>query len=118
MKFIDIEESDFEFAEEARVDWDVVTIPEVEEAIEAAARGFAHDYEGVVEFEDMQQELLVAAAMRPAMIREALGMENSRTVLITRLKRVLSNKFRRKATNLRKHRSYEGEQEKFNPEVA
>ncbi|AGM12067.1 hypothetical protein SEA_GODPOWER_45 [Streptomyces phage Godpower] len=117
MKIIEITNA-YETAEEARVDWSVISIPEVEDAIVQAARSFERDYEGVVEFEDMQQELTIEVAMRPAMVHEALGMEDHRTVLITRFKRLLRSKFKRPATRLRQHTSFEGEQAKFNPEVS
>ncbi|AOQ26941.1 hypothetical protein SEA_RANA_45 [Streptomyces phage Rana] len=118
MKFIDIEDHDYEHAEEARVDWSVVSIPEVEDAAKSAAYYFARDYDFQFESEDMLQELLIELAQRPAMVREALEMENSRTVLITRFYRLLRSKFKHSATNLQRHRSFEAEQAKFNPEVS
>ncbi|AKY03728.1 hypothetical protein AVT26_gp46 [Streptomyces phage Lannister] len=119
MKFIEIE-NDYENAEQARADWSLIEHPDVEKGARAAAWAFSQDYAGVVEFEDMQQELLILFATTESLrVRDLIDVaDNPVGILKTHGYRLLRSKFKASATNLRRHKSYEGEQAKFNPEVA
>ncbi|ATE85149.1 hypothetical protein SEA_GOBY_44 [Streptomyces phage Goby] len=119
MKIIEITNA-YESAEEARADWSLIEDPDVARAAGLAARSFSNDYTGVVEYDDMQQELLVLfATTESARVRLLLAeADNPVGMLKTHGYRVLRSKFKATATNLRRHTSFEGEQEKFNPEVS
>jgi hypothetical protein len=109
---IDLEVDDYETAEQATVDWSVIEIPDVAGAARSASYSFARDYDGVVEREDMEQELLIAFAERPRMVREVIAQaDNPAGVLNFRGYRILRDKFRTKATHARKQVSYEANAE-------
>ncbi|AVE00426.1 hypothetical protein SEA_OZZYJ_45 [Streptomyces phage OzzyJ] len=110
----------YESAEAARADWSLIEDPEVTRAASLAARSFSQDYSGVVEYDDMQQELLILfATSESRRVRELLELaDNPVGILKTHGYRLLRSKFKASATNQRRHKSYEGEQTKFNPEVA
>ncbi|QYW07891.1 hypothetical protein SEA_REDBEAR_45 [Streptomyces phage RedBear] len=120
MKFIEIEETNYGSAEAARADWDLIEHPDVAKAARAAAWAFSQDYAGTVEFEDMQQELLILfSTTESARVRGLLDLaDNPVGLLKTHGYRALRSKFKQSSTNLRRHKSYEAEQAKFNPEVA
>ena len=114
----DLEVADYQNAEQATVDWTVIDLADVQAAARSAAYAFARDYEGVVERKDMEQELLIAFALRPNMVRQVLAeADNPAGVLNFRGYRLLRDQFKTKAAHLRKHTSYEAALEKFNPEV-
>ncbi|AXQ61102.1 hypothetical protein SEA_HANK144_47 [Streptomyces phage Hank144] len=108
IEITDLEVADYETAEQATVDWTVIENPDVAGAARSAAYSFARDYEGVVEREDMEQELLLAFAERPRMVREVLAVaDNPAGVLNYRGYRLLRTKFRTEAGHKRKQVSYE-----------
>ena len=119
MKIIEITNA-YESAEEARSDWELIEAPDVAKGASLAARSFSNDYSGVVEYDDMHQELLILfATSESARVRRLLvEADNPAGMLKTHGYRVLRSKFKASATNLRRHTSYEGEQDKFNPEVS
>jgi hypothetical protein len=80
----------------------------VKDGARSASYAFARDYEGVVEREDMEQELLIAFAMRPRMVREVIAeADNPAGVLNFRGYRILRDLFKTQATHRRKQVSYE-----------
>lgn len=104
----------YETAEQATVDWSVLDLPSVKDGARSAAYAFARDYEGVVEREDMEQELLVAFAERPKMVREVITeADNPAGVLNFRGYRILRDLHRTQATHRRKQVSYEANVEAF-----
>jgi hypothetical protein len=108
----DLEVVDYETAEQATVDWTVIENPDVAGAARSAAYSFARDYEGVVEREDMEQELLIAFALRPKMVREVIAeADNPAGVLNFRGYRLLRTMFRTEAGHKRKQVSYEANTE-------
>jgi hypothetical protein len=114
IQITDLEVTEYETAEQATVDWSVIEIPDVAGAARSAAYSFARDYEGVVEREDMEQELLVAFAERPRMVREVIAeADNPAGVLNYRGYRILRTKFRTHASHARKQVSYEANAEAF-----
>ncbi|ATI18986.1 hypothetical protein KGG85_gp46 [Streptomyces phage Tefunt] len=108
IEITDLEVTQYETAEQASADWSVLDLPGVKDGARSAAYAFARDYEGVVEREDMEQELLIAFAERPRMVREILAeADNPAGVLNFRGYRILRDKFRTSATHQRKHTSFE-----------
>ncbi|AXQ62369.1 hypothetical protein ACF1AX_21250 [Streptomyces sp. NPDC014802] len=107
MKLIEITNA-YETAEQATVDWSVLELKPVTDGARSASYAFARDYSGVVEREDMEQELLVAFALRPRMVREVIAeADNPAGVLSYRGYRILRDLFKTQATHQRKHTSYE-----------
>ncbi|MFF4510565.1 hypothetical protein [Streptomyces mirabilis] len=112
IEITDLEVTEYESAEQATVDWSVIDIPAVTGAARSAGYAFARDYDGVVEREDMEQELLIAFAERPRMVREVMAeADNPAGVLNFRGYRILRDKFKTKATHARKQVSYEANAE-------
>jgi hypothetical protein len=108
IEITDLEVADYEHAEQATVDWSVLDLKPVTDGARSAAYAFARDYDGVVEREDMEQELLIAFALRPRMVREVIAeAENPAGVLNFRGYRILRDLFKTKATHRRKQVSYE-----------
>ncbi|MGW1040071.1 hypothetical protein [Streptomyces sp. NPDC002547] len=102
IEITDLEVAEYETAEQARVDWSVIENPDVAGAARSAAYSFARDYEGVVEREDMEQELLIAFAERANMVRQVLAeADNPAGVLNFRGYRLLRTKFRTHAAHRR-----------------
>lgn len=105
----ELEVADYENAEQATVDWSVLDLKSVTDAARSASYSFARDYESVVEREDMEQELLIAFALRPRMVQQVIDeADNPAGVLNFRGYRILRDLFKTQATHQRKHISYEG----------
>lgn len=112
ISLIDLEVDDYETAEQAQVDWSILDLKPVTDGARTAAYAFARDYEGVVEREDMEQELLTAFALRPRMVREVIAEANNPAgVLNFRGYRILRDLFKTQATHRRKQVSYEANAE-------
>ncbi|MCY0933599.1 hypothetical protein [Streptomyces sp. H34-S4] len=104
----------YETAEQATVDWSVLDLKPVTDGARSASYSFARDYEGMVDREDMEQELLTAFALRPRMVREVIAeADNPAGVLSFRGYRILRDLFRTQATHRRKQVSYEANIEAF-----
>ncbi|ATI18666.1 hypothetical protein SEA_AMETHYST_44 [Streptomyces phage Amethyst] len=112
IEITDLEVADYEHAEQAQVDWTILDLKPVTDAARSAAYALARDYEGVVEREDMEQELLIAFALRPRMVREVIAEANNPAgVLNFRGYRILRDLFKTKATHHRKQVSFEANAE-------
>jgi hypothetical protein len=102
----------YETAEQATVDWSILDLKPVKDGARSAAFAFARDYNGVVEREDMEQELLIALALRPRMVHEVIAeADNPAGVLSYRGYRLLRTMFRTQASHKRKEASYEANAE-------